>query len=71
DYYKRLKEYALDLTPGEVKICTFLKLNMTSKEISAITHQSVKSIEVTRTRIRKKLNLTNKDVNLVSFLIDL
>uniref|UniRef100_UPI003562C1C9 tetratricopeptide repeat protein n=1 Tax=Ancylomarina sp. TaxID=1970196 RepID=UPI003562C1C9 len=47
DYYKRLKEYALDLTPGEVKICTFLKLNMTSKEISAITHQSVKSIEVT------------------------
>jgi len=70
DYFLKLKEYAPDLSPGEIKICTFLKLNMTSKEISAITRQSVKSIEVARTRIRKKLHLTNKEVNLVSFLLD-
>ncbi|MBS2210163.1 tetratricopeptide repeat protein [Carboxylicivirga mesophila] len=71
DYFKKLKEHAPDLTPGEIKICTFLKLNMTSKEISAITRQSVKSIEVARTRIRKKMRLTNKEVNLVNFLMDL
>lgn len=71
DYFQKLKEIAPDLTPGEVKICTFLKLNMTSKEISAITKQSVKSIEVARTRIRKKMQLTNKEVNLVSYLMDL
>ena len=64
-------EHAPDLSPGELKICTFLKLNMSSKEISAITRQSVKSIEVARTRIRKKMNLTNQDVNLVSFLMEL
>ncbi|MGV8826965.1 MAG: tetratricopeptide repeat protein [Breznakibacter sp.] len=71
DYYRKLKEQGPDLTPGELKICTFLKLNMSSKEISAITRQSVKSIEVTRTRIRKKMQLTNQEVNLVSFLMEL
>ncbi|MBR8535619.1 tetratricopeptide repeat protein [Carboxylicivirga sediminis] len=71
DYFKKLKGHAPDLTPGEIKICTFLKLNMTSKEISAITRQSVKSIEVARTRIRKKMRLTNKEVNLVNFLMEL
>jgi tetratricopeptide (TPR) repeat protein len=71
DYFKKLKAHAPDLTPGEIKICTFLKLNMTSKEISAITRQSVKSIEVARTRIRKKMRLTNKEINLVNFLMDL
>ncbi len=70
-YYKKLKEHAPDLTPGELKICTFLKLNMSSKEISDITRQSVKSIEVARTRIRKKMQLTNQEVNLVSFLMEL
>ncbi len=71
DYFRKLKEHAPDLTPGELKICTFLKLNMSSKEISAITRQSVKSIEVARTRIRKKMQLTNQEVNLVSFLMEL
>ncbi len=71
DYYKKLKAHAPDLTPGDLKICTFLKLNMTTKEISSITKQSVKSIEVARTRIRKKLNLTNTEVNLVSYLMEL
>jgi len=70
DFYKNLKEKFPNLTPGEVKLCAFLRLNMTSKEISAISHQSVKSIEVLRTRIRKKLNLTNTDTNLISFLAD-
>jgi tetratricopeptide (TPR) repeat protein len=70
DFYKNLKDKFPNLTPGEVKLCAFLRLNMTSKEISAISHQSVKSIEVLRTRIRKKLNLTNTETNLISFLAD-
>jgi len=68
DFYRNLNTSFPDLTPGEIKICAFLRLNMTSKDISAITYQSVSTIEVLRTRIRKKLTLTNKDVNLVSFL---
>ncbi|WP_054721638.1 helix-turn-helix transcriptional regulator [Marinifilum fragile] len=71
DYYKKLQERFPNLSPSEVKLCAFLKLNMTSKEISSIIHQSVKSIEVSRSRIRKKLDLTGKDVNLVTFLSEL
>jgi tetratricopeptide (TPR) repeat protein len=67
-YYKRLQELAPDLTPSELKICAFLKLNMNSKEISSLIHQSTKSVEVKRSKIRKKLGLTNTDTNLVSYL---
>ncbi|NLT49421.1 MAG: tetratricopeptide repeat protein [Ignavibacteria bacterium] len=57
DFYKRLAEKCPDLTSGELKICAFLKMNLNTKEISQITNQTTKSIEVARTRIRKKLNI--------------
>jgi len=41
---------------------------MTTREISSITGQSYRSIELARTRLRKKLNLTNSDTGLVEFL---
>lgn len=70
-FYKTLNEKFPDLTPSEIRLCAFLKLNMTTKEISAITHQNAKSIDVARTRLRKKLNLTGTDHNLVTFLAQL
>ncbi|MCU4155049.1 tetratricopeptide repeat protein [Carboxylicivirga sp. A043] len=71
DFYKKLEKIAPDLTPSELKICAFLKLNMNSKEISALIHQSTKSVEVKRSRIRKKLGLTNTDINLIKYLSEL
>ncbi|HTM99698.1 MAG TPA: hypothetical protein VL088_13175, partial [Pedobacter sp.] len=71
DFYDILNERFPNLSPSERKLCAFLKLNMTTKEISAITHQNVKSIEIARTRLRKKLNLTGLDYNLVTFLSQL
>jgi len=68
DFFKKLKVICPDLSPSHLKICAFLRLNMTTKEIASITHLSIKTIETTRTRIRKKLNLTKTDVNLVSYL---
>jgi len=70
-FYKALNEKFPDLSPSDRRLCAFLKLNMTTKEISAITHQNAKSIDVARTRLRKKLNLTGTDHNLVSFLLQL
>jgi len=70
-FYKVLNERFPDLSPSERRLCVFLKLNMTTKEISAITHQNAKSIDVARTRLRKKLNLTGTDQNLVVFLLQL
>ncbi len=66
-FYNKLNEKYPDLTPNEKKLCAFLKLNMTTKEISMITHQSPNSIRVARTRLRKKLDITS-DENLINFL---
>ncbi|MCK4569615.1 MAG: response regulator [Bacteroidales bacterium] len=56
-----------DLTPNEIKLCTFLRLDMSSKEISEITKQSVRALETARSRMRKKLGLKRSD-NLVQYL---
>lgn len=68
DFYKKLKEYSNDLTPNELKFCAFLRINMSSKEISSMSGITVKSVEVMRSRIRKKLKITNTDTNLIDFL---
>ncbi|MEZ4985535.1 MAG: tetratricopeptide repeat protein [Saprospiraceae bacterium] len=70
DFYKTLSEKFPDLTPNEVRICAFLRLNMSTKEISTITYQSIKSIDMARFRLRKKLDI-DRDENLVSFLAQL
>lgn len=68
DFYKKLQEYYPDLSPADLKLCAFLRLNMSSKEIAALCRVTVKSVEVMRSRLRKKLNITNTDVNLNTFL---
>ena len=68
DFYKKLNEQFPNLTANEKKLCAFLKLNMSTKDIGSITYQSVKTISVARSRLRKKLNIESEDVNLVSFL---
>jgi len=71
EFYEKLNQNFDDLTPNEKKLCAFLKLNMTTKEISAITQQSARSIEVARARLRKKLKIANTNLNLVNFLNEL
>jgi tetratricopeptide (TPR) repeat protein len=67
-FYDQLNAINPDLSPNERRLCAFLRLNMSSKEISSITGQSLRSIEVARTRLRKKLDLTNSEVGLIEFL---
>lgn len=67
DFYNKLNEKVPNLTANEKKLCAFLRLNMSTKEISAITYQSVNSITVARSRLRKKIGLES-DENLISFL---
>jgi len=70
-FYSTLRRLYPDLSPTDEKLCAFLRLNMSSKEIAAITQQSIKSVEVARARLRKKLNLTNTNSNLVTHLANL
>ncbi len=69
-FYKSLNDQFPDLTPNELRLCAFFRLNMTTKEIAAITYQSINSITVARYRLRKKLGLESEE-NLVSFLMKL
>ena len=66
-YDKLLNQYP-DLTQSELKLCAYLRLNMSSKEISDLTGQRTETLEKARYRLRKKFELTNSEVNLVSFL---
>lgn len=67
-FYDKLNEICPDLSPNERRVCAFLRLNMTTKEITSITGQSQRSIEAARYRLRKKLNLTNSEQGLIEFL---
>lgn len=62
-----LKEYP-NLTKNERKLCTLIHMNLSTKEIANITHQSVGSINVARSRLRQKFGLTDSDTSLITFL---
>ena len=58
-FYQTIEEKHPNLTQNELKLCTFLKLNLSSKEIAGLIKISPKSVEVARVRLRKKLNLSH------------
>jgi tetratricopeptide (TPR) repeat protein len=68
EFYNNLLKKHPDLTPVESRLVALLRLNMSSKEIATITHQNIKSVEVARARLRKKLGLTGTDKNLITYL---
>jgi len=69
DFSKNLlDEYPL-LSPTELKLASFLRLKLTTKEISSITFLAPNSVKTARNRLRKKLNLSKSD-NLTTFLLN-
>ena len=69
-YLEYLTRTYVDLTTSDLKLCTFLRMNLNTKEIAEIMGLSVRSVESRRYRLRKKLGLS-KDEDLVSNLISL
>lgn len=67
DFYRNLLEDFPDLTLGERRLCAFLHMNMTTKEISNVTHKSINSITTARSRLRAKLNIA-PDQSIITFL---
>lgn len=68
DFDKNLLKKHPDISPAEMKLASFLRLNLNTKEISAILHQTLDSVRVSRTRLRKKLSL-DSETNLTSYLM--
>jgi len=70
EFYNNLIAKYPDLSPNELRLCAFLRLNMSTKEIAALTYLSANSINMARHRLRKKLNI-DQDENLILFLSSL
>ena len=66
-FYEKLIELYPDLTTNERKICAFLKLNMSNKDISQITFQSDDALKKARMRLRQKLDI-DRETNLGAFI---
>jgi DNA-binding response OmpR family regulator/DNA-binding CsgD family transcriptional regulator len=70
DFYKNLGERLSDLTTREKRLCAFLKMNMSTKEIASITFQTPNAIDVAKHRLRKKAGL-DSDEEFSNYLLSL
>jgi ligand-binding sensor domain-containing protein len=62
-----LKERFPVLTANDIKMCAYLRMNLSTKEIASILNISVRGVEISRYRLRKKMNLEN-GINLTIYL---
>ncbi|WP_316791437.1 two-component regulator propeller domain-containing protein [Pedobacter frigoris] len=69
-FFKKLKANHPDLVPNDLKLCAYLHMNMSSKEMASLLNISLRGVEIRRYRLRKKLDVPH-DKNLVEFLMEL
>ncbi|MCF4100262.1 hypothetical protein L1I30_01160 [Gillisia sp. M10.2A] len=68
DFFRLLQKGYPDLTPKDLKLCAYLRMNLSSKEIAPLIGITFRSVELHRYRLRKKFHLS-KNQNLVKFLL--
>ncbi len=70
DFVMALKEAHPTITPNEVKLCAYLRMNLSTKEIAQLMNISVRGVEISRYRLRKKLAISS-ETNLFDYLINI
>ena len=70
DFIKKLKSNHPNLTSNDLRLCTYLRLNLSSKEIAPLLNISLRSVEVKRYRLRKKMDLPH-EASLTNYILDL
>ena len=68
DFTKRLTNLHPDLTITELRTCCYIKMGLSSKDIAPLFNISYRSVEMTRYRLRRKLNLERSE-NLSDYLL--
>lgn len=69
-FYNRLLRDFPKLSEMDLRLLSLIKLYLTTKEIAAISNQSINTIKAARKRIRQKLNIQDKSISLLQFLVD-
>lgn len=70
DFLKKIKNIHPTLTPNDLRFCAYLRLNLSSKEIAPLLNISVRSVEIKRYRLRKKMQLPHEK-SLVSYILSI
>jgi len=70
DFFKKVQDKHPKLTHNDLKLCAYLRLNLSSKEIAPLLNISVRSVEVKRYRLRKKMALEH-DEGLVEYILSI
>lgn len=70
NFFKKLKAQYPELVPNDLKLCAYLRMNMSSKEIASLLNITLRGVEIRRYRLRKKLNLDH-DKNLAEFFMQI
>lgn len=68
DFSKRFKTAHPALSPQEIKLSAYLRMNLTTKEIAQLLHISIRGVEISRYRLRKKLKL-DRSSNLQEYIL--
>ena len=68
DFLKKVKLAHSLLTPNDLRLCAYLRLNLSSKEIAPLLNISVRSVEIKRYRLRKKMDLPHEQ-GLVEYIL--
>ena len=69
DFYDKLIAQYPNLTNNELRLCAFLKMNLSTKDIASVTGQNPRSIDKARERLRVKLGISNdKSISLATFI---
>jgi DNA-binding CsgD family transcriptional regulator len=70
NFLEELRQIDATLTKRELRLCAFIKMDLTNKEIAPLLNISTRGVESARYRVRKKLNVQHED-NFISFLENL
>lgn len=70
DFLKNLKDAYPVLTVTDLKLCAYLRINLSSKEIASLLNISIRGVETSRYRLRKKLDIPN-EITLFDFLVSI
>lgn len=68
DFYKKLQADFSELTPNDLRLCAFIKGHLNVKEVAELTGISADSVKAARSRLRKKLGITDPNASLSKFL---
>ncbi len=70
NFFRHIKSKYPEMTTHDLKLCAFIRLNLSTKEIASLLNITVRGIEAARYRLRKKFGITAEQ-NLTEFLIEL